>query len=471
MLVIIMAIMGMASAQPMHKSEHGMPGTPMMERVQEGMQEHNITPMHTPVMERVQERIQEKNQTCPLCTPIKERERIREKIHEHLMIRDKEEIKERIREIKVKQKIAKIQVDIQRAKEKCEQAKHRYEKAKEMYMKLRMHGLKDPETFRYAKQYVCFGVDYIGRWLERLMVQVQNENMGEDQKEKLMVRIQNCLMALNESKEAVNSSTTPEELEESVEKLKKTWNDIMIKIKSIVGQIAVAKLEVVISKTEDVALRIEGEIEALNATGVDVTELEELLNDCLEKLDLAREKLEEANEKFEDMLTADNPNELYVEGRHLLMEARDLIREAFADIKEIYHEIQHLRVGQLFFGNETGELLVVGSGTAEISFTGVALIIADGDVTISPAASVVTIVGFEGGVEGGVSMVSGHGKAVVRGENVTVKVEGDFMRIFVKGKGTATLSGEGIYKLKRSPHEKMEEGTFGNVTLEFGVVE
>ncbi len=436
-LVIVMAIAGTASAKHM---EHG--SAPILQ----GITPHAIDGHHG-------------NKTLL--------EKIREKIHERQM---KKEIKERIREVKVKQRIAKIQMDVQKARQMCENAKVRYEKAKREYMRLRVHGLDNPETFRYAKLYICSGIDYIERWLERLMVHVQNANMGEDQKERLMIRIQNCLAALNESKEKVNSSETPEELENATKELRKTWNKIRIEIKSIIGQIAVAKLEVIVSKTEDLALKLEGEIEELNATGVDVTKLEEQLNDCLEKLDLARQKLEEANEKFEDMPNATDPNELYIEGRLLLKEAINLIRMAFADIKEIYYEIKHLRVGHLFFGNETGELLVVGSGTVEINFTGVAVILADGNVTISPATSAVTIVGFEGGVEDGVAMVSGHGKAVVRGKDVTVRVEGEFMRIFVKGKGTATLSGEGIYKLKRTPRERMEEGTFGNVTLEFGVV-
>ncbi len=473
--IVILGVIGMVSAAPMAKHTGkpewaGMGAVERNENVCTHSQTHlriqNQTCLENQTCIRNQTHLRLHNQTC-----IKGEETMLKVAHGKFAEHGRKAIEERIREVKIRHRIAKIEMNIQKAKQMVENAKMRYEKAREMYMKLRARGLRDPETFRYAKQYVYFGVDYIERWLERLMVQVQNANMGEDQKERLMVRIENCLMALNESKNAVNSSTTPEELRNAVKDLNNIWNEIRIEIKSIAGQIAVAKLEVIVSKTEDVALKLEGEIEELNGTGVDVTKLNELLNDCLEKLDLARQKLEEANEKFEDMLNATNPNELYVEGRDLLKEARDLIRDAFADIREICYEIQHLRVGHHFFGNETGELLVVGSGTAEINFTGVAVIHADGNVTISPAASVVTVVGFEGGVKDGVEELSGHGKAVIRGENITVKIDGEFMRIFVKGKGTVTLSGEGIYKLKRSPTEKMEEGTFGNVTLEFGVVE
>ena len=482
-VLVVLGIIGMigtASATPM-KPMHEPAGKPMWAGTTENCT-HNQT--HLRLQNRtclenktcVQTHLRLHNQTCVqnVGMPMKEHgphggwhgiRTIEKRI-------ERKQIEERIREMKIRHRIAKVRMGIQKATIMVENAKMRYEKAREMYMKFRARGLKDPETFRYAKQYVYFGVDYIEKWLERLMVQVQNANMGEDQKEMLMERIQNCLMALNESKNAVNSSTTPDELENAVAKLRKTWSEIRIEIKSIVGQLAVAKLEVVVNKAEDVALKLEGEIEALNASNVNVTELNGLLDDCMKKLDEARQKLNESNEKFEEMLTAKNPNELYIEGRHLLIEARDLIREAFFDMKKIYYEIQHLRVGHLFFGNETGELLVVGNGTAEIHLTGVAVIVADGNVTISPATSVVTMVGFESSVEGGVASGYGHGKAVVRGKNVTIKVQGDFMRIFVKGKGTATLNGEGIYKLKKSPHERMVETNYsGTVTLEFGVIE
>ncbi len=472
-VLVILGIIGIASAapmaHPMGKSNPEWAGN---------LCTHNLTHLrlHNQTCLENNTCVQIRNQTCVqnVTMPVEHRH------HRHYGIKtfekrfekriEKRLIEERIREIKIRHRIAGIHMNIQKAKQMVENARMKYEKAREMYMKLRARGLKDPKTFRYAKQYICFGVDYVERWLEKLMIQVQNANMGENQKERIMERIQNCLMALNESKNAVNSSMTPDELQNAVLELRKTWNEVRIEIKSIVGQIAVTKLEDVVNRADDVALKLEGEIEALNVSNV--TNLEQKLNDCLEKLNLAKQKLEDANEKFEEMANASNPNELYVEGRHLLIEARDLIREAFMDIKDIYYEIWHLRVGHVFYGNETGELLVVGNGTAEIHLTGVAVILASGNVTVSPATSVVTSVGFESSVEGGVASMSGHGKVVVRGKDVTVRVKGEYIKIFVKGNGTATLNGEGIYKLKKSPHEKMVEETYsGNVTLEFGVVE
>ncbi len=380
-------------------------------------------------------------------------------------------VERRIEEVRIEKRVHEMRKRILEIRKKMENAKMMYEEARKMYMKLRGRGLKNPETFRYAKMFLCYGIDYVEGWLERLMLHVQNANMGVDQKERLMERIQNCLMALNESRKAVNLSKSPDELRNAVTELRKTWNEIKIEIKSIVGQIAVAKLETVVEKAKDVTLKLEAEVDSLNSSKINVEMIKQLLNDCNEKLDEAKEKLDEANVKFESMLNSTDPNELYVEGRHLLMEARTLIVEAFKDIRAIFYKINHLRVGHVFFGNETGELLVVGSGNVKVNFSGIAVVDVNGSVKVTPSACVVSMVGLSESVMNGTLTASGHGKIVVRGKNVTLSVDGEFFRMFVKGSGTATISGRGIYKLKRSPKSIMVTETFGNVTVEFGVIE
>ncbi len=449
-LIILIGLIGTASAMGPHiYTRHGM----------QEMAKPEIVPKHAPLWAEEncthnQTRMQ--NMTC-----------IREgtpKVVERPKI-----VERRIMEVRMEKRIHEMRQRMLGIKERIENAKMRYEKAREMYMKLRRHGLTNPETFRYAKMFLYYGIDYVEGWLERLMVQVQNVNMGEDQKERLMERIQNFLMALNESKNAINTSKSPEELRNAVAELRKTWNEIRIEIKSIVGQIAVAKLETVVEKAKDVTLKLEAEVDALNSS--DVEKIKDLLNDCNEKLDEANAKLDEAKVKFEEMLNSTNPNELYVEGRLLLMEARTLIVEAFKDIREIFYDIKHLSVGQVFFGNETGELLVVGTGNAEVHFSGIAVVDVNGSVRVTPSTCVISVVGMSKSEENGTLTASGHGKIVVRGKNVTLSVDGELFRMFVKGSGAATLNGQGIYKLKKSPKAVMVTETFGNVTVEFGVIE
>jgi len=473
-LAIVLIVLGAATAtaQPFkHEDKHGS-AEPMVNTgcptCANATEQHNVSE-HVGEHEKHQEIHEQMEKKHEVQHGVADKHKI---ANEEVRKKMKEKIKERITDMQMKKNVTEIALKVKEIRKICNKAKENYLMAKKKYMELKTRGLNDPEAFRWAKQYVHSGVDYAEKWLERLKVQVQNANMGEDQKERLMVKIENCLMALEEKKAKINNSKDPEELKEAVKELRKTWMDVKVEIRSIVGLLATSKLEVLVSKAEDVVAKLEGEIVALEASGVDVSKLKELLNESKENLDLAREKLEEAYDKFEGMADADNPNEVYTEAKQLLKEARKYMRAAFADIKTIYREIRQLRVGQVFYGNETGELLVVGSGSAEVQFSGVMVVLATGNVTVNPSAAIVTATGFEENVEGGVSKLSGDGKVVIRGKNVAVKVDGDFMRIFVKGKGTATLEGEGIYKLKKTIKEKMIEDTFSeSVTLEFGVLE
>jgi len=438
-LVVLLATVGVVAAMPMEHPHHF------------GMQNCTQNCTHE------QLRLHNRTHICSVCNGTAKMEKNMMKANV-----EKRMIENRIREIRMRHKMTEMKIKIERARAMIETARMRYLEAKEKYMELRKRGLKDPETFRWAKRYISSGVNYVKAWLERLMVQVENSNMGASQKQMLMERIRNCLMALNESEMAVNSSTTPDQLRHAVMELRKTWNDVRIEIKSAVGQIIVTKLTTIVNKAEDVAMKLEAEMMAKNMST-------SIINDCLQKLDLAKQKLEEANAKFEEMPNATDPNLLYLEGRRLLIEARDLIRQAFMDLRRAFMELGY--TGHIFFGNETGELFVMGSGRADIRMTGLAVVVVNGSVTVTPAGAVISVVGMNGTNVNGTLTASGHGRLIVRGDNVKIDVNGNFMRIFVKGNGTAVLNGEGAYRVKKGPNFAIEEGTFGNVTIEFGVIE
>jgi hypothetical protein len=215
-----------------------------------------------------------------------------------------------------------------------QKAKEKYLLAKKKYAELKHRGLQDPETFRHAKIFIGSGIEVAKMWIERLMVKVQYANIGEEEKNRIMTKLENCLGLLQSIENRINESEKPEQLRANVKSLKENWSQIMVVVKSTVGQLAVAKLEVLINKLENITVKVETEIPENN------TKLVELLNDCKEKIELAKEKLELAKEKFTAMETADNPNKLYLEGKKLIIEAKDLIRIAFKDLREIYIELK-----------------------------------------------------------------------------------------------------------------------------------
>ena len=230
--------------------------------------------------------------------------------------------------------IGHVNVKYEKIRKIIKNAKIKYRSARAKYEELKHRGLKDPETFRYAKMFIGNGIEVAKGWIEMLMVQIQYANMGEDQKNRITVKLENCLGILEVLEDKINSSETPEELKANVKSLKDNWSEIMITVKSALGQLAVVKLENVLNRLENVTVKVESKIPENR------TDLLELLSDCRQRIESAREKLESANEKFEAMESAENPNKLWLEGIELINEAKEQIRLAFKDLKKIYIELK-----------------------------------------------------------------------------------------------------------------------------------
>ncbi|WP_457549515.1 hypothetical protein [Archaeoglobus sp.] len=236
--------------------------------------------------------------------------------------------------VRGKRAVENVKVAYKRIRNAIENAKIKYKMARAKYDELKHRGLNDPETFRYAKMFIGSGIEVAKGWIEMLMVQIQHANMGEEQKSRLMVKLENELGILESLENKINTSETPEELRINVKCLKDNWSEIMVTIKSAIGQLAVAKLESLLDRIDNVTVKVESMISENDTKALT------LLNDCKQKVEVAREKLELANEKFVSMENAENPNELWLEGLTLIKEAKDQIKLAFNDLKEIYVELK-----------------------------------------------------------------------------------------------------------------------------------
>jgi len=128
------------------------------------------------------------------------------------------------------------------------------------------------------------------------------------------------------------------------------------------------------------------------------------------------------------------------------------------------------RQGRVFFGNQTGELFARGDGKAVIKGTGIVVAQGNGTIVVDPSSAVRAATGFGAKTTGNdISEINGRGVVVVRGENVTVTIEGTHLKIFAKGYGSAYLEGNGTYKVKKLPTSDMTEEEYdGEVTIEFG---
>ena len=337
-------------------------------------------------------------------------------------------------------------------------AKQKYKILREKYMKLKQEGKLD---FGHAKKY-CFAAGiYIEKWFDRIETLILNSKMDNETKEAMLARIEEERAIFEEKLQAVNESETPEELREAVKELKEEWKNVRILVKAAVMQVVIVKIENVVEKAEDLQLKLE---ERINEVGSD--ELAAILEDYEAKLEDAKDKLEEAK----DILTTAETREDVNEAQKLIRDAVSLLRDAFKDVREIVKGLREERKGKVFFGNQTGELFARGNGTAKFEGKGIVVVRGNGTLIVEPDTAIVTLVGFGSkSVENGVAKVSGEGRAVIRGENIKVTIEGESLRLFIKGSGSVYLEGEGSYKVKKLPKYKMTEEVYeGSVEVEIG---
>ncbi len=422
-LLVMTALIGIASAQPMH-----MPTRPAMH--------WNVTAI--------------KNKS------IEKRKEIREIRREMWRIRRAEKIERRIgrrMERRIKRRMMGFRRMFRHRIRPVRIERMRYLEAKRRYQELRRLGLRNPMAFMWAKRYICSGINYAESWMIRLRGRIMRMNIGEEFKTMAAEKIQNCLNELNKSWVEINSSKSPEELRKAVEDLKKVWFRVGVEIRSLVGQIIATRLMNITERAENVVMKIKAM--APNSSAVQT-----LTNDSLSKLEEAKVKLREAMEKFKEMENSSDPMVVYVQARSLLMEARDLIRVAFMEMKHAFIRAKWIVVHE----RGAGEMLAMGNGTVKAEFTGFATIKVNGTVTVTPAGSVVNVVGLNG-TNGS---YSGTGRIVVRGKDVKVSVRGSF-KAFIRGYGTVWMSGSGRYVYKRWIRYRAVRGSFGNVTLELGV--
>jgi hypothetical protein len=350
-------------------------------------------------------------------------------------------VKEQSLQEKVQKRLHKLEVEKELIK-----ARDNYKAAREEYMKLRQEG---KVNFGHAKMYCLAGGVYIEKWFDRIESMILNSDMDNETKEAMLAKIEEKRITFEEKLRAVNESQTPEELRNAVKELKDEWKNIRVIVKAAVMQVVIVKIETIVEKAELLELKLEERINEVNNT-----ELAAILEDYAAKLEEAKEKLEEAKKVLIDAETRENINE----AQKLIRNAISILKDAFKDVREIVKFLMkpQEREGKVFFGYQTGELFVKGNGTARFEGTGIVVIRSTGEITVEPETAIITLVGFNKSVDNGVAMVSGEGKAVIRGKNISVVVTGD-LKLFVKGYGTAYLEGEGVYRVKKLPGYNMTE--------------
>ncbi len=294
-------------------------------------------------------------------------------------------------------------------------AKEKYLRLKQECMRLKMEGKLD---LKHEKMFCLAAGDLVVKWFDRIEALILNSNLNESVKDELIAKLEQEKIAFEEKLKAVNSTETPEQFRQVVKEIREEWANARKTVSEVVIEVAITKLDRTISTAEKLETKL--------STIANNT----LLQDYSAKVQEARNYLEEAKNE----LNSGN----VVGAKEMIRNAIKSLKEAFRDAKLIVREVNMKGVEIRKFAKQ-GILNVEGSGSFKFEGSGLVVVVAK-NATISYSGELVnsTFTSVNG-------VLTGNGRATIRGENVTVSVKGEWVRMFIRGEGTAILNGTGVY--------------------------
>jgi len=209
---------------------------------------------------------------------------------------------------------------------------------------------------KQARNFLTRTVDVLIRKLESLKTWVSNRRaLAEEQKQAIINELNQDINWLQQKKPGI-STATPEQIRKNAKEIRDYWRNHRVKVKKIIGRIWAARLNWVISRFENVSLKISSKIEELKAKGIDTSQLESWLSDFKQKIELAKEKKEKAKEKYEAISSLSDANRLFKEAHQFIKEANQYLRQAHKKLVEIVKEMRRVvALSNTAKTSETGE--------------------------------------------------------------------------------------------------------------------
>ncbi len=310
------------------------------------------------------------------------------------------------------------------------------------------------EAIEATRAYMTHTIEYMITHLET--VQENVENRGGDSADEVSETIGGYIEQLEQQKENVESAQTRQEFVNVAKEVRKIWNDAQKRAKFISGQSVNKRLNIFLAKSEGISLRLESEINRLNAEGEDTEELKEMLAEYNRLIGEARQNQEDARYIFQNR---NGQNNAVNEANQCLRQAAKNIHDANLVLKKMFNELKSYRRGSAVLDG-TGTLIAEGDGTAvlsgnltiNISATNARLVIKDlaGDANVSIEGEYTEVNGDDDG-DNNRALVYHNltGTVHISGSRLTVMVHGDDISLTAEGKGSAILSGIGTYKVEK----------------------
>lgn len=250
------------------------------------------------------------------------------------------------------------------AKTKYNQARQQYLKEINLYKNARQEFLKTKEKYQQLKNsetkkalenktrnYLEKTVNSLIKRLEAIKEWVVNRGaLEETEKERIIIEIDKDLGWLREKLSKIQA-TSSEAIKEEAKTLRTYWKTHRLRVKRMIGEIWVARINWLIAKAENLSVKIDSKIQELRVAGKNTTQIEVWLADSNQKLALAKEKYQVAKEKFQAIKSEpgfepntefNQANQLFQEGHQFIKEANHYLKQVHVQLVQIIKEMKKM---------------------------------------------------------------------------------------------------------------------------------
>lgn len=226
-------------------------------------------------------------------------------------------------------------------KEKLNTQKNNYQNSRKNFLIIRSrlragnYNEKDLETTR---EYLNASIDYMIAHLEKVQYNLEQSN-GSGTEARINA-IEERISQLQEEKKAIEKAEDLEDFTKATESVRGVWNNVKNRTAVETGQTAGEKIDDFANKSESISKKLEKELDKLNETGVNTSELESKLENYNALMASARKNSEAAKEIY----NKENATEEELsKANGYLQNALGEIKEANQVLKEIFEELEQYR--------------------------------------------------------------------------------------------------------------------------------
>lgn len=352
-----------------------------------------------------------------------------------------------------------------------------YQDLKTTFLNLRQRWQKNPrlineDFFRQrAQTYFNQSLQTMISYLEASKTRVENNSaLSSEEKSQIINEIDDSIKYLQELESELKQDQNLSSLRKTVSKLRQYWQERRVRSRRWACRLMTAKGEKIVQHLEGAEKELKKTIAELKAEGVDVKELEALLQQAEQDLEQTKSKLKTIRERCQNISTLSEARSVFSqtqqELRSLQSEFRRLhrqLRTIIKKLKEKHHPRQKIRGQGAITIQGQGKAAFIGQidqwqGTVDQGGQGVAIIIDQGgDAVINTQGQGQKTVLGENKTK-----YQGLGQLSVEGTKVVLIVQGNNLQITATGKGTVLLKGEGSFQIEG---QKEQSITPGNVEI------